>query len=60
MTKDGTLGTKATLTEVNFNKTHNFNLISLTRLLMRGWHIKTGDKTGIYISDGDGNKVALT
>ena len=36
VTKDGTLGLKATLTDVNFNETHNFNLMSLTRLLMRG------------------------
>ena len=50
---------KATLTEVNFNETHNFNLMSLTRLLMRGWHIETGDETGIYILDGDGNKIAF-
>ena len=49
VTKDGTLGMKATLTEVNFNETHNFNLMSLTRLLMRGWRIETGDETGIYI-----------
>ena len=59
MTKDGTVGMKATLTEVNFNETNNFNLMSLTRLLMRGWSIETGDETGIYISDGDGNKVAF-
>ena len=59
VTKDDTLGMKATLTEVNFNETHNFNLMSLTRLLMRGWNIEKGDKTGIYISDGDGNKVAF-
>ena len=59
VTKDETLGMKATLTEVNFNETHNFNLMSLTRPLMRGWHIETGDKTGIYISDGDGDKIAF-
>ena len=47
VTKDGTLGLKATLTDVNFNETHNFNLMSLTRLLMRGWSIETGDETGI-------------
>ena len=33
--------------------------MSLTRLLMRGWSIETGDETGIYILDGDGNKVAF-
>ena len=59
VTKDGTLGLKATLTDINFNETHNSNLMSLTRLLMRGWSIETGDETGLYISDGDGNKVAF-
>ena len=48
VTKDGTLGMKATLTEVNFNETQNFNLMSQTRLLMRRWSIETGDETGIY------------
>ena len=32
--KDGSLGLKATLTEVSVNKKYNFNLISLTRLLL--------------------------
>ena len=50
---------KATLTKVNFNESHTFNLMSLTRLLTREWHIETGDKTGIYISDGDGNKIVF-
>ena len=58
-TNDGALGLKATLTDVNFNETHIFNLMSLTRLLLRRWNIETGDETGIYISDGDGNKVAF-
>ena len=48
---------KATLTEVNFNESHNFNMMSLTRILTRGWYIETGGKSGIYISDGDGNKI---
>ena len=56
VTKDGTYGMKATLTEVNFNANHNFNLMSLTRLLTRGWRITKGDDTGIYV-EKDGNKI---
>ena len=47
---------KVTLTEVNFNASQNFNLMSLTRLLIRGWKIKRGDDTGIYV-EKDGNKI---
>ena len=47
--KDGSSGMKATLTEVNYNPKYNFNLLSLTRLLMNGWRITSGDKTGITI-----------
>ena len=56
VTKDGTWGMKATLTEVNFNASHNFNLMSLTRLLTRGWRITRGDDTGIYVEKG-ANKI---
>ena len=47
---------KATLTEINGNKTHNFNLMNLTR--MKGWSIEKGDETGIYILKG-GDKIAF-
>ena len=47
--KDGSLGTKPTLTEVNYNDKYNFNLLSLTRLLMNGWSITRGDNTRITI-----------
>ena len=47
---------KATLTEVNFNASHNFNLMSLTQLLTRGWKIERGDDTGVYV-EKDGNKI---
>ena len=58
VTKNGTWGMKATLTEVNFNASHNFNLISLTRLLTRGWKIERGDDTGIYV-EKDWNKIGF-
>ena len=36
---DGTLGLTGTLTEVNYHKELNFNLLSLSRLLKQGWYI---------------------
>ena len=47
--KDGSRGLKATLTEVSYCADHNFNLLSLTRLLCQGWKIVNGDATGITI-----------
>ena len=48
---------KATLTEVNYNKTLNFNLMSLTRLLCNGWSIVKGDATGITVKNGKGGVI---
>ena len=56
VTKDGTWGMKCTLTEVNFNASHNFNLMSLTRLLTRGWKVMRGNDAGIYIKK-EGNRI---
>ena len=53
--KDGSSGMKATLTDVNYNPKYNFNLLSLTRLLMNGWRITSGDKTGITIKSENGS-----
>ncbi len=55
--KDGSLGTKATLTEVNYNDKYNFNLLISTRLLMKGWSITRGDKTGITIESESGKVI---
>ena len=52
MAKYGSLGMKATLTDVNYNESSNFNLISLTRMICRGWNIKKGNATGITITHG--------
>ena len=57
MAKDGGSGMKATLTEVNYNKTLNFNLMSLTRLLCNGWSIVKGDATGITVKNGKGGVI---
>ena len=52
--KDGSLGLKATLTDVNYNKSLNFNLMSLSRLLQNGWSITQGDATCITIKSESG------
>ena len=57
--KDGSSGMKATLTEVNYNPKYNFNLLSLTRLLMNGWRITSGDKTGITIKSENGSEITF-
>jgi len=50
VTRDGSYGIKATLQGVSYNRQHNFNLLSLTRLLYKqGWVIEEGNKHGITI-----------
>ena len=50
--KDGSPGMKAVLTEVSYNKGLNFNLFSLTRMLVNGWMVTSGDTNGIMIRKG--------
>ena len=57
--KDGSSGMKATLMEVNYNPKYNFNLLSLTRLLMNGWRITSGDKTGITIKNVNESEITF-
>ena len=57
--KDGSSGMKATLTDVNYNPKYNFNLMSLTRLLMNGWRITSGNKTGITIRNMNKSEVTF-
>ncbi len=57
--KDGRAGMKATLTYVKYNNRYNFNLVSLTRLLMNGWKVTKGDKTGITIGNKDCNEIKI-
>ena len=57
--KDGSSGMKATLTEVNYNPKYNFNLLSLTRLLINGWRITRGDKTGIIIKNVNKSEIVF-
>ena len=50
VTRDGSYGIKATLQGVSYNRQHNFDLLSLTRLLYKqGWVIEEGNKRGITI-----------
>ena len=44
---------KATLTDVNYSDSYNFNLMSLTRMMYRGWEITKGHATGITIVHGE-------
>ena len=57
--KDGSSGMKATLMDVNYNPKYNFNLLSLTRLLMNGWRITSGDKTGITIKNVNESEITF-
>ena len=57
VTQDGTLGLKATLTDVNYNEKLNFNLISLTRLHCSGWSIGSGNAAGIILTNKKGGVI---
>lgn len=50
--EDGQLGLETLLTDVHVNETYNFNLLSLTRLIMNGWEI-SGRKDCIIATKGD-------
>ena len=54
--KDGSPGMRACLTDVSFNEGLNFNLMSLSRMLVQGWKISSGNATGIHIQKGE-NKI---
>ena len=57
--KDGSSGMKATLTDVNYNPKYNFNLLSLTRLLMNGWRITRGDKSRIIVKNVNKSEIVF-
>ena len=40
LARDGSFGMEVVLTDVNYNDSHNFNLMGLTRLLCKGWRIR--------------------
>jgi hypothetical protein len=44
VSKDGKMGMRVVLKECSHNKEHNFNLLSMSRLLHKqGWKIMHGD-----------------
>ena len=56
--KEGTVGMKAVLQDCSFSKEHNFNLLSMSRLLhTQGWKITHGDKSLICIENGKGGVI---
>ena len=57
--KDGTRGCHTRLTCVKCNKDSNFNLFSLSRMLVTGWHIKKGDENGILIGNDKGDEICF-
>ena len=49
---------KAVLQDCSFSKEHNFNLLSMSRLLhTQGWKITHGDKSLIQIENGKGRVI---
>ena len=56
LAKDGSPGMRACLTDVSFNEGLNFNLMSLSKMLVQGWKISSGNATGIHIQKGE-NKI---
>ena len=59
VSRDGTMTMSATLTDVGYNQTMNYNLFSLSRMLVQGWRIKSGDSTGISIENGKGSVISF-
>ena len=58
-TKDGSLGIRVVLTELNYSPKLNFNLLSLSRLLQNGWIITSRNETCIKIEDQSGNDIVF-
>jgi hypothetical protein len=49
---------KALLNECSYNKEHNFNLLSMSRLLHKqGWKMSQGDESLIRIENGKGGVI---
>ena len=59
VTKDGSLGIWAVLTEVNYSPKMNFNFLSLQQLLQNGWIITSGNETCMKIEDQSGNDIVF-
>ena len=58
MSKDGKAGMKAVLKDFSFGMKHNFNLLSMSKLIHKqGWKIVHGDETLIRIENEKGGKI---
>ena len=56
--KNGEKGLQAVLKDCSFSTNHNFNLLSMSRLLHKqGWKIVHGDETLIRIENGKGDVI---
>lgn len=49
---NGEIGITAILKDVSYSSRFNFNLLSLTKLLMQDWRIISGDDTSIVVEKG--------
>ena len=58
MSKDGKARMKAVLKDCSFSAKHNFNLLSMSKLIHKqGWKIVRGDDTLIRIENGKGGTI---
>ena len=58
MSKDGKAGMKAVMKDCSFSTKHNFNLVSMSKLIHKqGWKIMRGNKTLIHIKNGMGGTI---
>ena len=57
VSRDGSVTMSATLTDVGYNPNMNYNLFSLSRMLVNGWSITDGSAKGISIGDSEGNVI---
>ena len=58
MSKDGKAGMKAVLKDCTFCAKHNFNLLSMLKLIHKqGWKTVRGDKTLIRVKNEKGGRI---
>jgi hypothetical protein len=55
--RDGTLGSAGTLTEVGYSPKDNFNLLSISRMLVNGWHIEFWNAEGLVLCHSESDSV---
>ena len=60
LNKEGARGLQAILKDCSYNAGHNFNLLSMSKLLHKqGWKITHGDKSLIRVENGKGGGYRL-